>query len=103
MKTLENYNIHDIEAMTEEALVDAIKKAGENLALWGYDIDDDEEENKMWYAVLRDREDNDWGTGSYDLEEAKQMCKDLGKEAYIAVIEEGNDPVCIEEIFQDQF
>ena len=58
---------------------------------------------RKWYAVLKDREDNDWGTGSYNLEEAKQMCEDLGEEAYIAVIEEGEDPICIEEIFQDQF
>ena len=52
-------------------------------------------ENK-WYAVLRDREDTDWGYGSFDLEEAKEMlvglCTDDG---LIAVIE--ND-VCIQEL-----
>ena len=49
-----------------------------------------------WYAVLRDREDTDWGYGSFDLEEAKEMlvglCTDDG---FIAVIE--ND-VCIQEL-----
>lgn len=50
-----------------------------------------------WYAVLADREDTDWGTGSYDLEEAKEMLKDY-PEGLIAVIEEGNDPICVEEI-----
>ena len=29
-------------------------------------------EDRIWYAVLTDYEDNDWGIGSYDLEEAKQ-------------------------------
>ena len=29
-----------------------------------------------WYAVMADRDDNDWGYGSHDLAEAKQMLKD---------------------------
>lgn len=49
-----------------------------------------------WYAVMRDRQDDDWGYGSHDLEEAKDMlaglCVDDG---YIAVIE--ND-VCVQEL-----
>lgn len=53
-------------------------------------------ENKRWYAVMTDRDDSDWGYGSYDLEEAKEMlvglCVDDG---YIAVIE--ND-VCVQEL-----
>ena len=52
-----------------------------------------------WYAVQETRED-DWGTGSYDYEEAAQMLKDQGH-GLIAVIDEGNDPseaVCVEEI-----
>lgn len=40
---------------------------------------------------------NDWDTGSYDLEEAKKMLKKY-PEGLIAVIEEGNDPICVEEI-----
>lgn len=60
-------------------------------------------ENRLWYAVMENRENDDWGTGSYDIAEAKRMCKDLGTDAYIAVIVEGNNPVCIEEINQDAF
>lgn len=53
--------------------------------------------NRLWYAVMQDNEDNDWGYGSYDLDEAMEMVKKY-PEGYIAVIEEGNDPICIEEI-----
>lgn len=58
---------------------------------------------KLWYAVLRDEGDTDWGTGSYDLGEAKQMATGMGADAYIAVIEEGSDPICVEEIKQEEF
>lgn len=58
---------------------------------------------KLWYAVLRDREDNDWGYGSYSRHEAERMALEMGTDAYIAVIEEGNDPVCVEEISQENF
>ena len=55
-------------------------------------------EKKLWYAVMRDREDNDWGTGSYNLEEAREMVKRY-PEGYIAVIDEGDgDPICVDEI-----
>ena len=53
-----------------------------------------------WYAVMSDREDSDWGYGSHDIAEAKQMLKGAEYEdGYIAVIE--ND-VCIEELTQDE-
>lgn len=58
---------------------------------------------KLWYAVLRDREDNDWGYGSYDRKEAEKMALDMGAEAYIAVIEDGDNPICVEEIDQEDF
>ena len=66
---------------------------------------------KYWYAVLRDREDNDWGTGSFDLDEAKAMVRRLCPDGFIAVIdggydEDGNatiDPVCVDEIEQEDF
>ena len=58
---------------------------------------------KYWYAVMTDREDTDWGYGSYDLEEAKQKARNYGKEAYIAVIAEGNDPTCVDEMSQEDF
>lgn len=52
-----------------------------------------------WYAVMKDREDSDWGTGSYKKTEAMQMAaqyrEDGQEDAYIAVIE--ND-TCIDEI-----
>lgn len=56
--------------------------------------------NNYWYAVMRDRDDNDWGTGSFDLEKAKEMLLRDYPDGYIAVIE--ND-VCIDEITPDQF
>lgn len=54
-------------------------------------------ENRIWYAVQMDSED-DWGTGSFDKDEAIEMM--MGNENYtlIAVIE--ND-VCIEEIYKE--
>ena len=37
------------------------------------------------------------------LEEAKEMARKMGPDAYIAVINEGNDAVCVDEIDQDEF
>ena len=56
-----------------------------------------------WYAVMRDRDDDDWGYGSFDLDEAKQMSRKMGIESYIAVIEESDNSVCVEEIEQADF
>ncbi len=57
---------------------------------------------KIWYAVMMNNEDNDWGTGSYNLDEAVKMAKQYResgeKDAYIAVIEDGDDPICVDEI-----
>ena len=59
-------------------------------------------ENKTWYAVLKNNEDNDWGHGSDNYDEAVEMAKKfraLGYEdAYIAVIADGDDPICTDEI-----
>ena len=56
-------------------------------------------EKKLWYAVMRDRDDDDWGYGSHDIDEAKQMLtEEESPEAYIAVIKEGENPVCVDEI-----
>lgn len=57
----------------------------------------------IWYAAMRDHEDDDWGTGSFDLEEAKRMCRNMGQDAYIAVIDDNDDPICIDEIEQADF
>lgn len=56
-----------------------------------------------WYAVMRDHDDDDWSYGSFDLDRAKAMAKVLGDDAYIAVIEESKNSVCIEEIEQWEF
>ena len=59
---------------------------------------------KKFYAVLVDREDNDFGTGSYNLDEAIEMVKfrkDVYPDAYIGVIEMGTDPICVDEIEVD--
>lgn len=39
-----------------------------------------------WYAVEMDEDDNDWGTGSYSLKEAKEMAEHMGAK-YVAVID----------------
>ena len=56
----------------------------------------------LWYAVMRDIVDDDWGYGSYDKAEAIEMareCRNDGNpDAYIAVIDEGYSPVCVGEI-----
>jgi hypothetical protein len=50
-----------------------------------------------WYAVMQDDEDNDWGYGSFDLDKAKEMVKKF-LDGHIAVIEVGDDPICVGEI-----
>lgn len=61
--------------------------------------------NNFWYAVLENKDDNDWGYGSCSLNEAKKMCLELESEyAYIAVIDDdGFDSLCIAEIRQSEF
>lgn len=54
---------------------------------------------KFWYAVMRDSEDNDWGYGSYNREEAIEMVQQfVPAGGYIAVIDEGSDPICVDVI-----
>lgn len=54
---------------------------------------------KYWYAVMRDGEDQDWGYGSHDYDEAVSMVqKYIPDGGYIAVIDDDGDPVCVEEI-----
>lgn len=55
-------------------------------------------DRNLWYAVMKDENDDDWGTGSYNLDEAREMLARY-PEGYIAVIDESTDnPVCVEEI-----
>ena len=57
----------------------------------------------IWYAVMMDRQDTDWGTGSADLVEAKRMViknLDIYPAGYIAVID---GDVCTGEILPEEF
>lgn len=91
----------------EESTWDAnelLDECREALSCGTEDEEDETMENTMWYAVMRDLEDSDWGTGSYDLDEARAKVAELREDgytdAYIAVIDMHNedDPVCLEEI-----
>lgn len=57
---------------------------------------------QIWYAVMTGPDDDDWGTGSYNRDEALKMVRanlDIYPDGYIAVIDIGNsDSVCIDEI-----
>lgn len=60
------------------------------------------ENNINWYAIQRDAEDNDWGTGSFDWDEAVEMAKDKGYEQIAKIDghynEDGDptvDPICV--------
>ena len=57
---------------------------------------------KIWYAVMIDNDDTDWGTGSYDMHDAIEMVRnnmDIYPNGYVAVIDVTTDnPVCIDEI-----
>ena len=88
---------HEVEIRDDET--------GDTVELINCEDEEDEiVESKLWYAVMRDREDIDWGTGSYDLDEAREKMNewrnDGWEDAYIAVIDMHNedDPVCVEEI-----
>lgn len=61
-----------------------------------------DEFNSIWYAVQEDSTDA-WDHGSYDLDEAKEMLREQGH-GLIAVIEESENSVCIEEMkYEDLF
>lgn len=57
---------------------------------------------KLWYAYQTDADDNDWGTGTYSPEEARDWL-DNNPTGRIAVIEEGPDPICVSEWEGDDF
>ena len=55
---------------------------------------------RIWYAVMMDEYDNDWGYGSRSWKKAIKMLKDareIHANAYIAIIADDDDPVCIDE------
>ena len=59
-------------------------------------------DNNMWYAVMMDNDDSDWGYGSDNMDKAIEMAKEArangNEDAYIAVISDGSDPLCVDEI-----
>lgn len=61
---------------------------------WCADREPTPAEPETWYAVLMDRDDTDWGTGSRNLDEAREMAARMGA-SLIAVIDDGPDPVCV--------
>lgn len=95
-------NVNTGETWTLEEIKDAYEQFEHETDLSFEETMEDFQE-AHWYAVLRDKEDDDWGTGSYSLEEAKEMAREFGEEAYIAVISEEPNPVCLEEIYQEDF
>ena len=64
--------------------------------------------NGYWYAVVKE-DDSDWGTGSFDYEEARQMVRELSDSEddrhYIAFIDIGEDgeadSLCVKEVHFD--
>lgn len=59
---------------------------------------------------MSDREDDDWGIGSFDRVEAERMVirnLDIHPDGYIAVIDEGDgtpiSKICVDEITPDDF
>ena len=62
------------------------------------------QEAKYWDALLWDGEDNDWGTGTFNWDEAVKRAKSAGYEriakidgGYDADGNETTDPICIAE------
>lgn len=59
------------------------------------------EETAIWYAVMRDLEDNDHSIGTFDLEEAIRMALEYrasgDTDAYVALIDPKDD-YCIDEM-----
>lgn len=86
-----------------EGLEKRIKLSGiDGLTLIREALDEREISIPYWYAVLRDKEDQDCGTGSYDKAEAIKMAENQKEdypETYIAVIDNQNsDAFCVDTI-----
>lgn len=46
-----------------------------------------EPKTQLWYAVMHNEDDTDWGTGSFDFDKAVAIAKDMGENSYIAAID----------------
>lgn len=58
--------------------------------------------NKIWYAFQRDEDDVDWGSGTYDADEAREWLEE-NPHGRIAVIDEGPDPIAIDEWYGEEY
>jgi len=54
----------------------------------------------IWYAVMKDDDDNDWGYGGYTVVAAAEMLKDYPN-GHIEVIADNQDPIVIDRIDYD--
>lgn len=88
---------------------DADKKKGRFYVLESVNPDEDAENHydgniikeystEFWYAYLIDEDDTDWGTGTFDKDEAIRTLEESDEYYAIAVIEMGHDPIAIEVI-----
>ena len=51
-------------------------------------IDNRMTSDRIWYAVMADRDDSDWGYGSHDKSEALQMARNMDNpDAYVVIID----------------
>ena len=51
-------------------------------------IDNRMTSDRIWYAVMADRDDTDWGYGSHDKSEALQMARNMDNpDAYVVIID----------------
>lgn len=72
------------------------------LALLAEDEAEPDDAPRLWYAYQTDADDIDWGTGTYGPEEAHAWLE-ANPAGRIAVIEEGPDPICVDEWEGDDF
>ena len=90
---------------TEETVIDTaeVERLSEE---WEKPVDEllEQLEEAYWYAVMTGPDDTDWGTGSYVFSEAKDKAisyRESGyPDAYIAVISDDDDPICVREIHE---
>lgn len=93
------------EDCTEETVIDTaeVERLSEEWEKPVYELLEQLEE-AYWYAVMTGPDDTDWGTGSYVLSEAKDKVisyRESGyPDAYIAVISDDDDPICVREIHE---
>ena len=87
----------ETDRMTAEELIRNLEAMADAM-----DEEEDEDDDPLWYAAMKDADDTDWGTGSHDRAEAIQKARDLRDcgyyDAYVAIISDGPDPVCIGEL-----